>query len=182
MGCLIFSGWGIYNASPSLPFLFPHWACLGGWLGGALAWHLSAMWLLFIDGAAYLIYGFASGHLRHHLGPPSPQAVWRDLKAAVQFRLKHRLGHYNAVQRLLYAGVVAAILLQILSGLSIWKPVQFGWLAGLFGGYPIARGLHLATMFAMAAFIVVHVTLVAIYPKTLKSMIVNIDAELEDEP
>ncbi|MDE2516870.1 MAG: cytochrome b/b6 domain-containing protein [Rhodospirillales bacterium] len=180
MGCMIFSGWEIYNASPSLPFLFPRWTGLGGWLGGALAWHLSAMWLLFADGLAYLIYGFASGHFRRDLAPPRAAALARDMAAALRFRLPHRAGHYNAVQRVLYAGVVLAIIAQVLTGLAIWKPVQFGWLTGLLGGYPFARGIHLAIMFGIAAFVVLHVTLVAIHPSTLKSMIVAVPAEREE--
>jgi thiosulfate reductase cytochrome b subunit len=181
MGCMIFSGWEIYNASPSLPFLFPRWAGLGGWLGGALAWHLSAMWLLFADGFAYLIYGFSSGHFRRDLKPPKPSSLAQDLAAALRFRLKHRAGHYNAVQRLLYAGVVLAIILQVMTGLAIWKPVQFGWVAGLFGGYPVARGLHLAIMLGIVAFVVVHVALVAIHPSTLTSMVVSVPSETLDE-
>src|SRR6202023_3119717 len=119
IGCMVFSGWQIYNASPSLPFLFPRWAGLGGWLGGALAWHLSAMWLLFADGIAYLIYGFVSGHFRRDLKPPRPAEVGHDLGAALRFRLKHRMGHYNAVQRMLYAGVIIAVILQVTTGLAI---------------------------------------------------------------
>jgi thiosulfate reductase cytochrome b subunit len=180
MGCMIFSGWEIYNASPSLPFLFPRWTGLGGWLGGALAWHLSAMWLLFADGIAYLIYGFVSGHFRRDLRPPQPSEVWGDFWAALRFRLGHRLGHYNAVQRLLYGGVILAILVQVATGLAIWKPVQFGWLAGLFGGYPIARGIHLAMMLLIVTFVVVHVALVVLFPRTLASMIVGLRAEPEE--
>ena len=180
MGCMIFSSWEIYNASPSLPFLFPAWTGLGGWLGGALAWHLSAMWLLFADGIAYLVYGFASGHFRRDLKPPRRAELGQDLGAALRFRLKHHIGHYNAVQRMLYSGVIIAIILQVLTGLSIWKPVQLGWLTGLFGGYPIARGIHLATMFGIVAFVLVHVALVVIHPRTLKSMIVTVPAEVEE--
>lgn len=181
MGCMIFSGWEIYNASPSLPFLFPHWAGLGGWLGGALAWHLSAMWLLFADGIAYLIYGVVSGHFSRDLKPPRPAEVRNDLGAALRFRLKHRMGHYNAVQRVLYAGVIIVVILQVLTGLAIWKPVQLGWLAGLFGGYPIARAIHLTIMLSIVAFVLVHVTLVAIHPRTLKSMIVTVPVETGEE-
>jgi thiosulfate reductase cytochrome b subunit len=177
MGCMIFSGWEIYNASPSLPFLFPHWAGLGGWLGGALAWHLSAMWLLFADGIAYLIYGVVSGHFSRDLKPPRPVEVRNDLGAALRFRLKHRMGHYNAVQRVLYAGVIVVVILQVLTGLAIWKPVQLGWLVELFGGYQIARGIHLTIMLSIVAFVLVHVALVAIHPRTLKSMIVTVPAE-----
>lgn len=61
MACLIGSGWGIYNASPLLDFRFPAWATLGGWLGGSIAWHLAAMWLLLGNGLCYLAYGLSSG-------------------------------------------------------------------------------------------------------------------------
>jgi thiosulfate reductase cytochrome b subunit len=179
MGCMIFSGWEIYNASPSLPFLFPKWTGLGGWLGGALAWHLSAMWLLMIDGLAYLAYGLASGHFRRELRLPLSTALARDLWAALRFRLVHRMGHYNAVQRAMYAGVIVAIVLQVVTGLAIWKPVQLQWLAVPFDGYPTARAVHLAIMFGIVAFVVVHVTLVAIHPRTLKSMVVTVSRESE---
>jgi thiosulfate reductase cytochrome b subunit len=181
MGCMIFSGWEIYNASPDLPFLFPQWTGLGGWLGGALAWHLSAMWLLMADGLGYLVYGFVSGHFRRDLKPPSPSAFLNDLWAALRFRLVHRMGHYNAVQRALYAGVVLIIVFQVLTGFAIWKPAQLGWLAGLFGDYPIARNIHLAIMFFIVAFVLVHVALVAVHPKTLKSMIVAVSPEQEEQ-
>ena len=177
IGCMILSGWEIYNASPSLPFLFPDWMTLGGWLAGAIAWHISAMWLLFADGIVYLIYGVVSGHFRRDLWPPTPQAVGTDLGRALRFRLPHRVGHYNAVQRLLYDGVIVILLMAVATGLSIWKPVQFGWLTDLFGGYPIARGIHLAMMGLIVAFVIVHVVLVAIYPRTLLSMIAGVRAD-----
>ena len=177
IGCMVFSGWQIYNASPSLPFSFPRWTGLGGWLGGALAWHFSAMWLLALDGMAYLAYGFISGHFRRDLGIPAPRAVVRDFWSALTFRLGHRIGHYNAVQRLLYAGVIGALLLQVATGLAIWKPVQLRALVGLFGGYPIARNIHLAIMFLIVAFVIVHILLVVIFPRTLVSMIVGTPAE-----
>ena len=177
--CMIFSGLTIYNASPSLPFSFPSWLMLGGWLAGGIAWHLSAMWVLFVDGLAYLAYGFATGHFRRHIGLPRPGAVVRDMLAALKGRLGHRTGHYNAVQRALYAGVLVAICLAVATGLSIWKPVQFFWLSALFGGYPLARNIHLGCMLAISAFVVVHVVLVALYPRTLVSMVVPIEAEPE---
>jgi thiosulfate reductase cytochrome b subunit len=182
MGCMILSGWQIYNASPLLPFVFPAWMTLGGWLAGGIAWHISAMWLLFADGIAYLAYGFASGHFRRHLIPPHPSEVAGDFGRALRFRLPHRLGHYNAVQRLFYDGVLLVMLLAVATGLSIWKPVQFGWLTGLFGGYPVARGVHLAMMGLIVAFVIVHLTLVAIYPRTLVSMLTGAPADPETTP
>jgi thiosulfate reductase cytochrome b subunit len=77
--CMILSGWAIYNASPLLPFTFPRWMSLGGWLGGGIAWHLSAMWVLFADGLAYLGYGIVSGHFLvtfYLLGQNSYSVIW----------------------------------------------------------------------------------------------------------
>src|SRR5574340_529253 len=93
------SGWQIYNASPFLPFNFPRWATIGEWLGAAIAWHLAAIWLLILNGVAYFVWGFASGHFRHKLWPVSPRAVLRDAWAAIRCKLPHEVGVYNAVQR-----------------------------------------------------------------------------------
>lgn len=171
------SGWAIYNAAPSLPFTFPRWMTLGGWLAGGIAWHIAIMWVLFADGIAYLLYGFISGHFRRDLRPEGPIAVARDVVAALTGRLVHRIGHYNAVQRLLYTGVIVTLVLIVATGISIWKPVQVGWLTELFGGYPIARGIHLAAMTCIAAFVVLHLVLVAVYPRTLLSMLATVPAE-----
>jgi thiosulfate reductase cytochrome b subunit len=175
--CMMLSGWAIYDASPSLPFTFPRWTTLGGWLAGGIAWHISVMWVLFVDGSAYLLYGFLSGHFRQDLRPLEPRAVIADLVAALTGRLGHSLGHYNAVQRLLYVGVIVLICCSIATGLSIWKPVQLGWLTDLFGGYPIARGIHLAAMICIALFLIVHLTLVVIFPRTLVAMVVGTATE-----
>jgi thiosulfate reductase cytochrome b subunit len=177
---MMLSGWTIYDASPSLPFTFPPWATLGGWLAGGIAWHISAMWVLFADGLVYLGYGFLSGHFRRDIKPVGPRALARDVGAALRFRLDHRLGHYNAVQRLLYSGVILCVCVAVATGLSIWKPVQLGWLTGFFGGYPVARGIHLAMMLCIAGFLVLHLVLVALFPRTLVSMVTTLEAE--DEP
>jgi thiosulfate reductase cytochrome b subunit len=174
--CMFLSGWAIYDASPSLPFTFPSDLTLGGWLAGGIAWHISVMWVLFAYLLVYLAYGAISGHFWRDLRPSGPRLLLRDLGDALRFRLPHRLGHYNAVQRLLYAGVILCICIQVLTGLSIWKPVQFAWLAWLFGGYPIARHIHLAMMFCIIAFLALHLLLVAIYPRTLVSMIASTKA------
>jgi thiosulfate reductase cytochrome b subunit len=170
---MILSGWAIYNASPILPFTFPSGLTLGGWLGGGIAWHIAAMWVLMADGLIYLAWGFASGHFARDFLPLSVLAVVHDLRAAFAFRLAHHVGSYNAVQRLLYALVVAGGVLAVLTGLSIWKPVQLGWLTWVFGGYDIARRLHFALMCCITAFLVVHVVLVALVPKTLRAMVLG---------
>jgi thiosulfate reductase cytochrome b subunit len=176
MLCMISSGWAIYNASPILPFSFPRWATLGGWLGAGIAWHIAAMWVLMADGLVYLAFGVLSGHFRRDFWPIAPRAVLRDLKAALTLRLDHSDDTYNAVQKTLYAGVLLAITFAILTGLSIWKPVQLSWLTALFGGYPTARVVHFCLMSAIAAFVVVHVALVILVPRTFLRMTGGIPA------
>jgi thiosulfate reductase cytochrome b subunit len=168
---MIASGWQIYNASPLFPFAFPTWLTLGHWLGGALAWHFAAMWLLAGNFAIYLAYGLASGHLRRRLLPLRPRDIWCDATLALRFRLPHDSARYNAVQRLLYVLVGCAIALAIVSGLAIWKPVQLHPLTFLFGGYEVARRIHFLAMSGIVAFIVLHLALVAVVPRTLPAMI-----------
>ena len=179
--CMIMSGWQIYDASPLFPFSFPGWMTLGGWLGGAIAWHLAAMWLLVATGLCYLGYGLANGHFRREMLPIGPRSVTRDFMAALRFRLAHRLGHYNAVQRAFYVGVIAAIVGTAASGLSIWKPMQLAWLTDVFGGYDAARYVHFAGMSLIVAFLLVHVALVALFPRTLVSMTVGLPAEPDEK-
>ena len=171
MICMILSGWQIYNASPILPFVFPRWATLGGWLAGALAWHFAAMWLLVANALVYLTYSVSSGYFRRALLPLTPQQVWRDFTAALAFRLEHRTGAYNAVQKLLYMAVLLLGIAAVLSGLAIWKPVQFSPLTAFLGGYDIARIIHFLAMTGIVGFILVHLALVVLFPRTLLSMI-----------
>jgi thiosulfate reductase cytochrome b subunit len=171
IGCMLMSGWAIYNASPIFGFTFPAWATLGGWLGGAIAWHFAAMWLLVANGLFYLVYGVAIGHFRRHFLPLRARDVVSDAYQALRLRLPHQPGIYNAVQKLLYWAVIALGVLVVLSGLSLWKPVQLEVLSDLFGGFDFARKVHFAAMAGIAAFVVVHVLLVAIVPKTLLPMV-----------
>ena len=62
----------------------------------------------------------------------------------------------------------------VLIGLSIWKLLQLAWLSG---GYLLARNIHLAMMFCIIAFLALHLLLVAIYPRTLVSMVASTKAE-----
>jgi thiosulfate reductase cytochrome b subunit len=169
---MIGSGWEIYNASPLFSFTFPSSITLGGWLAGALLWHFAAMWLLAINGLVYLILGLATGRFRRKLLPIRPAEVMADAKAALTFRLAHDdLSVYNAVQRLLYAGIIVVAIVIVLSGLAIWKPVQLRELTALFGGYEAARYVHFVCMALIVAFLVVHILLALIVPKSLRAMV-----------
>lgn len=171
---MIGSGWQIYDASPLFGFEFPKQIALGNWLGGALLWHFAAMWLLVINGLVYVSLGLLTGRFRRKLFPLRPSEVLRDLLAALRGKLAHDdLSVYNAVQKLLYLGILLAGVVIVLSGLSIWKPVQFQWLTSFFGGYNTARYVHFAAMTAIVAFLVVHVSLAVLVPKSLRAMIIG---------
>ena len=180
---LITSGWGIYNASPIFGFRFPNWAALGydvdvalAWhndpgVASAIAWHLAAIWLLLTGFVIFLLHGLLSGHFRRDYLPVTPRGFLRDFLAAATFRLAHRLGEYNSVQKAFYLGVLLAVTMMILSGLAIWKPVQLSGLTWLFGGFQSARIIHFLFMAALSLFVIVHVALVALVPKTLVAMV-----------
>ena len=169
---MIASGWRIYNASPFFPFNIPAGITLGGWLGGAIQWHFAAMWLLVFNGLVYLACNAASGRLFNKFFPLSPRAVVADLREALGGRLSHAdVRHYNAVQKLAYLFVMVDITLLVLPGLVLWKSVQFPLLRELRGGYEAARRVHFLAMAGLVGFIVVHIVMVALVPRTLLAMV-----------
>ncbi len=187
---MIGSGWRIYNSVPIFgDARFPTWATLGGdplqskiahmdpGVANALNWHFTGLWLLLSSYLLFVAHGLLSGHFFRDLLPLTPRRVFNDLIAALTFRLSHRLGEYNAVQRLAYWVVLFAILMMILSGLAIWKPVQLSWLTWCFGGYPSARVIHFLFMSIICGFIAVHVMLVLLVPKTMLAMVFGRAAE-----
>jgi thiosulfate reductase cytochrome b subunit len=171
---LITSGWQIYNASPLFNFVFPPSITLGGWLAGGLLWHFAAMWVLMVNGLIYLTLGIVTGRFRRKLLPITVDGVVGDTRAALTGRLSHDdLSKYNQVQKLLYAGIIVVGIVIVLSGLSIWKPVQLQWLTAVFGGYDFARYVHFAAMASIVGFLIVHVILAVLVPKSLRAMIIG---------
>ncbi len=169
---MVLSGWRIYNASPIFSFSIPSSITLGGWLGGALLWHFAAMWVLFINGLIYLSINLISGRFKNKFFPLSPRELIADFVAALKGKLAHdNLAKYNAVQKLAYLFIIADIALLILSGLVVWKPVQFPLLRELMGDYDNARIVHFVAMAGLVAFTAVHVAMVALVPRTLILMI-----------
>lgn len=169
---MVMSGWRIYNASPLFPFRFPEEATLGGWLAGALQWHFAAMWLFAGNLIVYLGYGIFSGRFRAKLFPISARAFFADFGAFFRGRLSHDdLSVYNTIQRLLYAGVILALLILILSGLAIWKPIQLQELTRLMGGYETARHVHFFAMAFTVGFALLHVVMALLVPKSLLAMV-----------
>jgi thiosulfate reductase cytochrome b subunit len=169
---LVLSGWRIYNASPIFAFHIPAGITLGGWLGGALLWHFAAMWLLVINGIIYLAFNFATGRFSRKFFPLRAAEIAHDIIAVLKGKLAHDdLRHYNALQKLAYLFVIVDAIVIVLSGLVVWKSVQFPMLRALMGGYNDARIVHFVGMATLVAFIFVHVIMVALVPKTFVLMI-----------
>lgn len=167
------SGWQVYEASPIFTAIRFHAAItLGGWLGGALLWHFAIMWILVANFVAYLVFSLFTGRLRRTLFPITLQSITTDLVAALRGKLSHGdLSKYNAVQKLAYLVVIVDIALVIVSGLTIWKPVQFPVLRTLMGGFDNARIVHFVAMSVLAGFFAIHVAMVALVPRSLLTMI-----------
>ena len=170
---MVMSGWQVYDASPIFPALqFPPAITLGGWLGGSLLWHFAVMWLLVANFLVYVGLNLASGRLRRKLLPLTFRSLFADIVAALRGRLTHGdLSVYNSIQKLAYLVVIVDIALLVLSGLAVWKSVQFPLLRTLMDGYDNARIVHFVCMSVLVAFFAVHVVMVALVPRSLLLMI-----------
>ncbi len=170
---MIGSGWKIYNDDVILGWLhFPDAVVIGKWAQYGLQWHFFGMWIFVINGLCYLSYGIATGRFRRKLLPVSLRAILATANDALHFRLAHDdLTHYNAVQKILYLGVMAIGILIVISGLALWKPVQFSELAALFGSFQTIRIVHFLCMAAIVGFLLVHISLALLVPRSLIAMI-----------
>ena len=170
---MIASGWEIYDDEVILGWLhFPHWLTIGGGPEGAEQWHFAMMWVLMLNGLVYLVYGFATGRFRRKFLPIWPRELIATVRDALRFKLGHDdITHYNAVQKVLYVGVILVIIVQVLSGFAVWKPVQFSELGTLFGSFQSARNVHFIGMALIVGFLVVHVALALLVPKTIDAMV-----------
>ncbi len=170
---MIGSGWGIYNDSVIFGGLhFSEKIKLGSWAANSLLWHFAGMWLLVLNGGAYLVYGIVTGRLRERLLPIRVRDVVQTVRDTLRFKIAHDdLTTYNAVQKILYIVVILAGVAQVVSGLAIWKPVQFSGLTGLLGGFQSARVIHFLGMAVIVGFLVVHVALSLLVPSTLWAML-----------
>lgn len=173
MFIMIGSGWKIYNDEVLFGWLhFPEVITIGGEAQGALQWHFLGMWIFTVNGLVYVTYSLASGRFRRMLFPIHPSAVIAAIRDALRFHLAHDdLTSYNAVQKLLYVGILLVGAVQVLSGLAIWKPVQFSELASLFLSFQGGRLVHFLCMAAIVAFLVVHLALALLVPRTLLNML-----------
>jgi thiosulfate reductase cytochrome b subunit len=175
---MIGSGWKIYNDEALFGWLhFPEWITIGGEAQGALQWHFFAMWILMLNGLCYLAYGIFTGRFKRKLFPIRVREFIANVRDALRFRLSHAdIAHYNAVQKLLYAGIIAVVAVQVISGWAVWKPMQLSELTSLFSlfnasSFQGARLVHFLGMSAIVIFLVVHVTLAVLVPRTVGAML-----------
>jgi thiosulfate reductase cytochrome b subunit len=163
--------WYPFHGSPP-----PQLLTLGGWLAGARHFHFAFAWLFVGNGVAYVAYLFASGEYRKRLFSPR-----RDARGALQMfayyvRLRREppeLGFYNPLQRFAYTSALLLALVSVATGLVLYKPVQLGWLARLCGGYDGARAIHFFSLLALALFVIAHVVMVLLHPRTIRAMTVG---------
>ena len=170
---MITSGWGIYDDYAIVPGLhFSSTVRLGAWAVPSLLWHFAGMWLLALNGLAYLIYGIVTGRLRERMFPIRVDELIQTVRDILHFKIKHDdLTVYNAVQKLLYLVVILAGISQIITGVFIWKPIQFSGAVALLGGFQAVRVEHFIGMAVIVGFLVVHVLLSLLVPSTLWAML-----------
>lgn len=172
MFIMITSGWGIYNDYVIIHGV--HFASvlrLGAWAAPSLLWHFAGMWLLAFNGLAYLVYGLVKGRLRERLLPIRLSELKQTLRDTLHLKKQHNdPTTYNAVQKLLYIVVICAGIGQVVTGLLIWKPIQFSSAVALLGGFQALRKEHFIGMSIISGFVLVHVSLALLVPKTLWAM------------
>jgi Ni/Fe-hydrogenase b-type cytochrome subunit len=170
---MVGSGLRIFRAFPSFGPKIPQKVLLdipksltiGGWLGGALQWHFTFMWFFAASGILYIAYQLLSGHYRTVLFTPRDiPGVWPMARHYFLFGPKPpATGQYNPLQKLAYTSSVAFGALSLLTGVVLYEPTQFSWLAFLFGGFHLTRIWHFAAMCGFLAFIPGHLIMVVLH-------------------
>jgi Ni/Fe-hydrogenase b-type cytochrome subunit len=171
---LAMSGLQIFNAFPSFgPKIpqqnvidnVPRALALGGWLGGALQWHFTFMWVFTGAALLYAASQIASGHFRTVLFTRRDiLGVWPMARHYFFFGPKPTsTGQYNPLQKLAYSITLIFGGVSLLTGLVMYKPVQLSPLGWIFGGYHGARAVHFVAMCGLLAFIPGHLIMVVLH-------------------
>jgi thiosulfate reductase cytochrome b subunit len=165
---------GLYRWYPFQNDAPPSWLRFGGWLAGARHWHFAIAWFLIFNGVIYLIYMIASGEWRRRVFIPSRDTSNALAMFAYYLRLRKSPppeDFYNGLQRMAYTSAILFGVVVVLSGLAIYKPVQLYWITAAFGGYDVARVVHLSCLVLLASFTAMHLVLVALHPRTIVTMV-----------
>jgi len=171
---LTLSGLKIFNAFPSfgskiperdLIEAVPQAITIGGWLGGALQWHFTFMWVFAAGGVVYVISQIVSGHYRTVVFTKRDIAgVWPMARHYFLFGPKPpATGQYNPLQKLAYSTAIGLGALLLLTGIVMYKPTQMSTLGLVVGGYHGARLVHFLSMCGLLAFVPGHLVMVALH-------------------
>ena len=198
LAVMIYSGLLIYWANDvyavrlgrwTLFHFFPDWFYqalqLGHRLAEGMAWHFAFMWVFALNGLAYVIYTFASGEWRLLVpNRDTPRDAWHvvlhDLGLRPEPLPKHK---FNGAQRVAYTGVVLMGGGSLVTGLAIYKPVQFAWLTFLCGGYEWARFAHFLLTLGYVGFFVIHIAqVIRAGWNNFRAMVIGVEVVRDEEP
>ena len=164
----------MYDWVPLQGWMTPGWLRAGHWLAGARHLHFLFAWFFVVNAIVYLAYTIASGEFRRRFfwPPRDTKPMFQQLAYYLRLRKEAPPANlYNALQRQAYTAAIGLALLEVLSGLAMYKPVQLHWLAALFGGYDGARVVHFLVLLLLMLFVVVHVIMVLLHPRAIVEMI-----------
>jgi Ni/Fe-hydrogenase b-type cytochrome subunit len=173
LAVLIASGLEVFAAFPTfgekIPqvdlFVPPSAARLGGWLGGALQWHFTFAWLLAVAMLVYVAYQIVSRNGTQVLfATRDARGVWPMVRHYFLFGPKPVVTEtYNPLQKLAYTLALLLIVISLVTGFALYKPVQLSWLVYGLGGFRVTRIWHFAAMCGLLAFIPGHLVMVAVH-------------------
>lgn len=157
-------GWGDKTLIKFFPDSFNKALGLPFRLAEGMNFHFVFMWLFAINGFIYVLYLIFSGEWRLIVPnkrslKESWQVVLHDLHIKKSAPPQKK---YNAAQRIAYTAIIFMGLGSLLTGLAIYKPVQFHILCAMLGGYEWARAEHFIFTILFTLFFVVHVVQVII--------------------
>ncbi|HVU33514.1 MAG TPA: molybdopterin-dependent oxidoreductase [Opitutaceae bacterium] len=154
-------------------------------VGVARSWHFLSVAGFILTGIFFVLLLFCTTQWKR-LVPQSPlvfSQAWNTWVHYATFHLPpepNGFYGYNALQQIAYFTVVFVFgPLAILTGIAMSPAVvnRFGWYARIFGGRQSARSLHFLVMLGFLAFIVVHVTLVAMtgFARNMNHIVLGMD-------
>jgi thiosulfate reductase cytochrome b subunit len=153
-------GWGDVTLFKFFPEWFYDVLNLGHRLAEGMAWHFFIMWLFALNGLLYVLYTVFSGEW-HYLVPnrrsfrEAFQVLLHDLHLTTVQPPRRK---FNGAQQIAYTTVILMGGGSLLTGLAIYKPVQFAWLTSLLGGYETARWEHFWLAVGYVLFFLIHIT------------------------
>jgi thiosulfate reductase cytochrome b subunit len=152
-------------------------------LSEGMAYHFVFMWLFILNGLLYVAYTAFSGEWRYllpnrHSFKEAWQVILHDLgiRKIAPGQLK-----YNGAQKIAYTAIIIMGIGSVLSGVAIYKPVQFGWLCMLLGGYATSRIIHFVLTLGYCLFFVIHILQVTRAGwRNFRSMVTGFDVVAEE--